>query len=125
MPQLLIDHLPLQQGPNNPNVYRHTYRHWLVFEDGRIYFQDETFDKQRGQFVGPSRRTEWEQLPTPPVTFAVVGIIDHGGLPMALLANGEAYIWATEVGEAIPRWIKFGEPVPGTHAALGLDAEGA
>lgn len=120
--RLTIDHLPIVYMGEEDGAYRHTLRHWLTLDDGRIFFQDEVLDARRGELY-PVSRSEWAQLPTPPMTWDCVGLLDHGGLPMALLRNGEAYIFGTEPGESIPRWAKFAEPVPGSHASLDLDGD--
>lgn len=97
----------------NGTETRH-YRHWLTYADGRIYFQDEACTEVRG--VWNSHRSEWQQLPTPPMTWEVAGVIDHGGLPLAILRNGRAYIWARPEGEAVQRWTPFEDPIPETPA---------
>lgn len=113
MPRLIIDHLP----PLAETDAIRTLRHWLTFEDGRIYYQDEFLEATSDTLDWTSQRGDWHQLPTPPMTWPVVGIIDHGGFPLAMLANGESYLYARADGEMLQRWLPFtNEPVPGSYA---------
>lgn len=98
------------------------WRHWLTMDDGRIYFQDERIVWKNGHAT--STRSAWELLPTPPMTWNVVGLVDHGGLPVAMLANGEAFIYGQTLGEvAAPSWHPFtDQPVPKSHAYPNFDA---
>lgn len=95
-------------------------RHYLVLDDGTVWFQDEGLHSLRGGVV-KSTRTDWEQLPTPPSASPVVGLIDFGGMPMAMRANGQAYLWGQvkmdlpDKGEVmVDVWAPFLNPVP-TH----------
>lgn len=104
--QLLIMELPKEVTGEDTIL-----RHWMVFSDGQCWFQDEWIQKD-----GPvieSRRTEWQRLPAPPVTPPVVGIIDYGGLPLAMRSDGSSYIYSKVIGESgIERWVPILPPVP-------------
>lgn len=111
---ILIQALPpvsVNDGKDN----RQQYRHWMIFPDGRIYIQTETVILVGSEWQTESRGA-WEMLPTPPMSWEVAGVIDHGGLPMAILKNGRAYIWGRAEGEPIQRWVPFEDPIPDTPA---------
>lgn len=138
--RLIISHLPVgkteyadddETMPTSTSVMRH----WLTYDDGRIYFQDETIKSSDGVMLS-STRTEWSQLPTPPMTDQVAGTFEYGGLPGVVTRSGKAYLWAAKspasdeqerafrlleqghrVNEWQHQWIPFAEPVPGTPAA--------
>lgn len=113
--RLFIDHLPVSfERDGDEQIKIHTYRHWIVYDDGRIYYQDERITVE-GPDLG-SERGEWQQLPTPPMAWEVAGVLEHGGLPMAILKNGRAYIWGRAEGEVVHRWVPFEDPIPDTPA---------
>ena len=91
-------------------------RHWITYPDGRIFFQDETITYNAAGTPLESKRSEWTRLPTPPMTWEVASMIDHGGFPMDILRNGRAYIWGRAEGEVVHRWVPFEDPVPDTPA---------
>lgn len=111
--QIIIQALPPSSG--SLEVQRQEYRHWMVFPDGRIYIQTEIVALTVDGWKTESR-SEWEKLLTPPMSWEVAGVIDHGGLPMAILKNGRAYIWGRAEGEPIQRWVPFEDPIPDTPA---------
>lgn len=91
-------------------------RHWLTLDDGSLWFQDEEIQRDGSNKI-ESRRTDWEQLPTPPCIPPVVGLIDFGGMPLAMRADGSTWIWGRELIDGVAtspleHWIPFLEKVP-------------
>lgn len=105
--QLLIMQLPKEVTGDDTIL-----RHFMVFTDGAIWYQDELLQKD-GPIV-ESRRTDWTRMPSPPVVPPVVGIIDFGGMPLAMRADGSSWIWGKMADEpaGIERWTPFLSPVP-------------
>lgn len=114
---------------------RRLLRHTITLDDGRVFTQEETlsvFTLQEPQVI---RRTDWEEVPTPPVADLVIGFIDWNGNPMVVTQRGKAYVWAVKPGETAEEnavieklaaaghleklpfgWVQFHVPVPGTPA---------
>lgn len=127
--QLLIKELPsIGDG-------KVVLRHWLVYPDSRIFFQDETLSCEGPGEPRESMRTDWVQLPTPPIVAEVRGVVEYKGLPVAICSDGKAYIWTVReprnaeeemrlqalvishrTHEWPHTWRQFNEPVPGTPA---------
>lgn len=122
--KLMIYELPrLPTGPNEEDVPpdERTLRHWLTFDDGRIFFQDETLTlaHRYGDPSWVSTRGEWVQLPTPPVTPRPVALIETAdGEPMVMLDNGMAYVLQIRPPDVLPHWNEVMEPVPTTGEDL-------
>lgn len=137
--QMFIDRLPMEtvyssNGVDEPLCYLQTLRHWLVYPDGRIFFQDERIRVTPGTGkMEDSERGDWHQLPTPPQQDIVQGVFTYGGLPGVVTHSGQAYIWAAQVAETQEQkqalellrqansihewphmWVPFAAPVPNT-----------
>jgi hypothetical protein len=125
MIQLRIDRIPGGRESTE------TLRHWIVFEDGRIFYQDETIDYAKDE----SERTEWIALPTPPVYDVAVHVAEHHGCLTAVMRSGKVYVWVPlnpendlqeqEFQHLLTinqrhrwphQWVEIPEPVPGTVA---------
>jgi hypothetical protein len=109
--QMLIQQLP-PEVTNGDTILRH----WLVYPGGQVFFQDELLlSRKEGYDLPQSRRTEWQQLPTPPQNPTLVGFVDFGGMPMAMRSDGQAYLWGRVLGEGespMEHWVPFMENVP-------------
>lgn len=93
------------------------FRHYATLEDGTVHYQEEEIQRD-GKDI-ESRRTEWRQVNTPHTVPPVVGLIEFGGMPMAIRADGQAYIWGQvtvdlpDTGPTkVDMWAPFMEKVP-------------
>lgn len=112
-PRLTIMELPSHTGMD---PFRRILRHWLTLDDGRIFYQDEMLQEHGDGWIS-TRDPGWTELPSPSSHATVVGVIDHGGFPLAVLSNGASYIHASQVGVAGERWVPYLAPVPETLRA--------
>jgi hypothetical protein len=96
---------------------RTVLRHIVTLPDGTVHFQDEELEYDGN--VLNSRRTVWAQINTPIAEPPVVGIIDFGGIPLAMRADGQAYLWGQVEMELpdqgtvmVDQWTRFMQKVP-------------
>ncbi len=92
-------------------------RHYVTLDDGTVHFQEEELQRNGNEIE--SRRTEWQQVNTPHAEPPVIGLIDFCGRPMAIRADGQAYIWGQvevdlpDAGKAlVDMWAPFLQKVP-------------